>query len=383
VQPFARATGIWLVTAAAAGTAIAACSNTRSKGAHGVAAHGERVVPVQIAPAVRRDVPVWLDGLGTVAGALQVLVRPQVDGRLDQVLFKEGQVVKKGDVLAQIDPRPWQIQRDQAEGALARDKAQHDAYERDYKRDLDLLHQKLIAQTTVDDLAGQVGQSDGAMKIDQAQIENANLMLDYARIKAPIDGVTGVRLVDPGNLVHAADTTGLVMITSIDPVAVYFTVPQDDLESVAEAQAHGQVDVEVWNRDESERIGQGTLAVLDNQVNTTTATLRLKASVPNPQRALWPGAFVKARMLVETRKDALVVPAVAIQHGPDGTFVYVVGGDSTAQMKPVTVSLTTGDLAVIAHGIAAGDQVVVDGGNQLRPGAKVAPVKPHAPKLAG
>ena len=182
-----------------------------------------------------------------------------------------------------------------------------------------------------------------------------------------------MRLVDAGNLVHASDTTGIVVVSAIDPAAVFFTVPQDQLPTIAEAQAKGEVPIEVYNRDGSQLLGKGTLAVIDNQINQTTATLRLKALVPNQSRTLWPNAFVKARMLVETRQGALVVPTVAVQHGPNGDFVYVVGADMIAQMKPVTVDLTTGDEAVIGKGVKAGEQVVTEGANQLRPGSKVQP----------
>src|SRR5262245_30360693 len=204
------------------------------------------------------------------------------------------------------------------------------------------------------------------MKIDQAQIENAMLQLDYAQVKAPLDGITGVRQVDAGNIIHQSDANGIVVITAIDPAAVFFTVPQDQLEAVAQALARGDVPVEVMSRDGATKLALGKLAVLDNQVNQATATLRLKALVPNPDRLLWPNAFVKARMLVETRKDAVVIPTVAVQHGPQGTYVYAVGQDKTAQMKPVTVALTTGDVAVIGKGLEGGERVITEGQNQVR-----------------
>ena len=332
-----------------------------------------RAVPVQRAKVEQKDLPIWVEGLGTVAAFQQVTVRAQVDGRLDKVLFKEGQAVKAGDVLAQIDPRPFEVQLHTAEGALARDKAQLDAAQKNYQRYQGLQAQQLVAAQQVESIGATAGNFEGAIKIDQAAIESAKLNLDYARINSPIDGITGVRLVDAGNLVHASDTTGIVVVTAIDPAAVFFTVPQDQLPKIAEAQAKGDVPIEVYNRDGSELLGKGTLAVIDNQINQTTATLRLKALVPNKSRTLWPNAFVKARMLVETRQGALVVPTVAVQHGPNGDFVYVVGTDMTAQMKPVTVDLTTGDEAVIGKGVKAGDQVVTEGANQLRPGSKVQP----------
>ena len=209
-------------------------------------------------------------------------------------------------------------------------------------------------------------------------MDAAQLQLDYARIKSPIDGILGVRLVDAGNLVHASDPTGLVVVTQIDPAAILFTVPQDQLPAIAAAMGRGDVKVEIWNRDGAQRLATGTLAVLDNQINQSTGTLRLKAIAKNPQRLLWPQAFVKARMLLEERADALVVPAVAIQRGPQGTYVYVVGADKTAQMKPVTVGIQTGDIAVIDKGLEGGEAVVIEGANQIRPGGRVEPVKPKA-----
>jgi multidrug efflux system membrane fusion protein len=338
-----------------------------------------RAIPVQLAAASREDLPVWLEGLGTVAAFQQVTVRAQVDGRLDKVTYTEGQTVKQGDVLAQIDPRPFLVQLHQAQGALARDKAQRDSAKRNYDRDKSLHDQNLIAQATVDNDAGLLGQAEGAVKIDESQIEAAQLNLDYATVKAPLAGITGVRQVDAGNLVHAVDPNGLVVITAIDPAAVYFTIPQDRLSQITTALARGEVPVEISNRDGSQVLGKGKLAVLDNQINQTTATLRLKALVANPDRALWPNAFVKARVLVETRKNALVIPATAVQQGPQGAFVYVASADGTAAMKPVVVAFTTGDKAVVDKGLDGGEQVVVEGQNQLRPGAKLAPPPPSKP----
>ena len=346
---------------------------TSARGGKGGAGSAEgRPVPVQLAQVKREDLPVWLDGLGTVAAFQQVTVRAQVDGPLQKVLFTEGQTVKQGDVLAQIDPRPYLVQLHQAQGALARDTAQRDTAKRNYERDKSLHDQNLIAQATVDNDAGALGQAEGAMKIDQAQIEAAQLNLDYATVKAPLSGITGVRQVDAGNLVHQADANGIVVITAVDPAAVFFTIPQDKLPQIAAALARGDVPVEVSNRDGTQVLGKGKLAVLDNQINQTTATLRLKALIDNPNRILWPNAFVKARVLVETRKDAIVIPATAVQQGPQGSFVYVAGPDGTAQMKPIAVAFTTGENAVIDKGLEGNEQVVVEGQNQLRPSSKLA-----------
>ncbi len=367
--------GIAVAVIAGIGWWLHSRGQAAERGRPGAGSGEARAVPVQLGKVEQRDLPIWVEGLGTVAAFQQVTVRAQVDGRLDKVLFKEGQAVKAGDVLAQIDPRPFEVQLHQAQGALARDRAQLDAAQKNYQRYKGLQAQQLVAAQQVESIGAQAGDFEGAIKIDEAAIESAKLNLDYARIKSPIDGVTGVRLVDAGNLVHASDTNGIVVVTALDPAAVFFTVPQDRLPKIAAAQQKGDVAVEVYNRDGSELLGKGTLAVIDNQINQTTATLRLKALVPNKERALWPNAFVKARMLVETRQGALVVPAVAVQHGPSGDFVYTVGADLTAQMKPVTVELTTGDTAVLAKGVQPGEQVVTEGANQLRPGSKVQP--PH------
>ncbi|MEO8552674.1 MAG: efflux RND transporter periplasmic adaptor subunit [Kofleriaceae bacterium] len=330
-----------------------------------------RVVPVQVGIAEKKDFPVWLEGLGTVAAYQQVTVHPQVDGRLDAVKFTEGQTVKKGELIAQIDPRPFMVQLHNAEGALARDQAQLAAAKADYDRQKNLHEQNLIAQNAVDAAAGTLGNFQGAVKIDEAAIENARLQLDYAAVKAPIDGITGVRLVDAGNNIHATDATGLVVITAIDPAAVLFTLPQDRLTDVTEALAAGNVEVDIYNRDGATLLGKGTLTVLDNQVNASTATMRMKAIVPNPNKTLWPNAFVKARALVAVKKDVVIVPAAAVQQGPGGAFVYVVAEDQTVKMTPVHVALTQGDSTVLAQGLAGGEQVVVEGANQLRNGGKV------------
>jgi multidrug efflux system membrane fusion protein len=286
-------------------------------------------------------------------------------------LFQEGQIVHRGDVLAQIDPRPFEVQLQQAEGALARDRAQLKAAELDLVRFKTLAERKLIAPQQADDQAAVAGQSQGAVQVDQAAIRSARLNIEYARIRAPIDGVVGVRLVDAGNIVHPADTNGLVIITQLDPAAVLFTLPQDALPRIVAARGKGDVPVEAWSRDGLARLGVGTLIVVDNQINASTSTLRLKAKMGNGDGQLWPNQFVKARLLVETKHDALVVPGAAVQRGPQGTFVYVVAADQTAKMQPVDVELVTGDVAVLRGGVAAGDKVVVEGQSQLRPGSRV------------
>jgi len=332
-----------------------------------------RAVPAVVATVQRRDVPIYLDGLGNVTAFKTVTVRCQVDGRLDQVLFKEGEPVKAGELLARIDPRPFQNQLQQALGALERDRAQLEAARRNFERYRQLAAKKLIPQQQADDQAATVGQFEGAVRVDQATIEVARLNLDYANIKSPIDGVTGVRLVDPGNLVRASDPNGLVVITQLDPIAVLFSLPQDDLPRVMQELQRGLLSVEAWNRDGAQKLATGQLALVDNQINAATATMRLKAVFPNPQRLLWPNQFVKSRLLLTVRKDALVVPSTVPQRGPEGTFVYVVQPDQTVQPRNIEVEHTEGDIAIIAKGLAEGEQVVADGQNQLRAGSKVIP----------
>jgi multidrug efflux system membrane fusion protein len=338
----------------------------------GPAPQAARAVPVTATPVIRRDVPVTLDGLGSVVAYKTVTVRSQVDGRLDQVLFREGQAVRTGQVLAQIDPRPFQSQLHQAEGARARDAAQLASARLNLERYRPLASEKLIPQQQVDDQAGVVGQLEGAVRMDDAAIETAKLNLDYSRITSPIDGVTGIRLVDPGNVVHASDQGGIVLVTQLDPIAVLFTLPQDYLPSVVEAMSKGALPVEAFGRDGSTLLGSGHLELIDNQINQTTSTIRLKAVVPNPRHVLWPNQFVSARLHLSVRKGALVVPATAIQRGPNGVFVYVIGADATVQPRPVEVASSSGDLTVIGRGLEEGEKVVVDGQNQLRPGSKVA-----------
>jgi len=341
--------------------------------ASGTPSGTDRAVPVTTATVTRKDVPVILEGLGTVTPLATVTQKSQVDGRLESVLFKEGQAVKKGDVIAQVDARPFAIQLHTAEASLFRD----DAQLRNGKLNLDryetLKKGNLVPQQQVDDQRTVVDQLEAAVRADRAQIESARLNLDYARITSPIDGITGLRQVDPGNLVHASDASGIVIITQIDPIAVLYTLPQDDLPRVQRALQAGKVSVESYARDGIQKLATGELLLVDNQVNAQTATIRLKAVFPNPEHALWPNAFVKARMNLTTMKGALTVPASVVQRGPNGTFAYVAAANNTVSPRPVEVGSIEGEQAIIAKGLAEGDIVVTDGQNQLKPGSKIAP----------
>ncbi len=335
------------------------------------AAAAARPVPVVAATVEQKDVPIYVEGVGNAVPIQQVVVHPQVDGRLDKVFFTEGQSVKAGDVLAQIDPRPFDIALHNAQAALARDNAQAKEAKLNLARYEEMLRQGVASSQQVDDQRALVGQSAGTVATDAAAIDAAKLNLDYARIKTPLDGVTGIRQVDPGNVIHQADVNGLVVVTQIDPMAVIFSLPQDDLDRVQQAIAAGEVAVDAFSRDGSTTLGVGKLGLIDNQINQTTATLRLKAIVPNPDKKLWPNQFVKARVLLRTQTQAIVSPAIAVQRGPQGQFVYVVGADQTVQPRPVEVQSQQGDIAIISKGLSAGEKVVTDGANQLKPGSKV------------
>ena len=343
------------------------------KAAGGAAAKNaaDRPVPVLVAAVQQRDVPIYLEGLGSVAAYKTVNVHTLVDGRLMRVAFKEGQAVKRGDLLAEVDARPFTIQLHQAEAALARDDAQLKGAEKNLERYAAVSAERLIPQQQTDDQRALVEQLRATTANDRAQIESARLMLDYARITSPIDGIVGVRQVDPGNIVHVADASGIVVVTQMDPIAVIFTLPQDDLPQVVKQQAKGPLAVEALGRDGDQTLAKGKLEVIDNQINQATATMRLKAVFDNPEHTLWPNQFVKTRLLVDVRKNVLVVPAVAVQRGPQGTFVYAVTPDGRAQQQNVVLEATEGDQAILTSGLTAGAKVVIEGQAQLRAGAKV------------
>jgi len=332
-----------------------------------------RPVPVQVVAAAVTDVPVVLEGLGNVTSLATVTVRTQVDGRLDKVAFKEGQNVKKGQLLALVDPRPFQIQLLNAQAALARDTAQLQNAQLNLERFTTLRGQNLVSQQQLDDQKTLVAQADAALNADKSSIQAARLQLDFARIVSPIDGVTGVRMVDQGNLVRASDGAGIVVVTQLDPIGVMFTLPEDSQPQVSKALAEGPVTVDAFNRDGTTLLASGRLLVVDNQINSTTATIRLKATFANADKRLWPNAFVKARLTLGTRRGVIAIPNAAIQQGPQGTFVYAVGPDQTAIARNVQIDFVQNDTAVISKGLSAAEMVVTEGQGQLRPGAKIAP----------
>jgi multidrug efflux system membrane fusion protein len=339
-------------------------------------------IPVLTAVAATKDVPIYQDGLGTVQAFYTVTMKAMVDGPLLSVNFKEGQDVHKGDVLAQIDPRTYQAALDNAVAKKAQDLAQLANARLDLARYQKLVANNYTSAQQADTAKAQVAQFEALVQQDQAQIDTARTQLSYTTIVSPIEGRTGIRQVDPGNIVHAADTTGLVMITQLQPISVLFTLPQQALPSVARAMAEGSPSVLALAQDAtggaSKLLDTGTLTVLDNLVDSTTGTIKLKAVFPNAQHRLWPGGFVSVRLRTDTARDAIVVPPAAIQRGPRGPYVFVVGNDSTAKRQLVTVGYEDDQESVVTTGLKGGEKVVIDGASRLSDNTKVVVAKPDA-----
>ncbi len=328
--------------------------------------------PVSVAPVKKEDFGVYLPGLGGVLSFNTVTVKTLVDGQMTKVLFREGQVVSKGELLAEIDPRPFEVQLTQAEGSLARDQALLQNANVDLERYRDLVKKDLIPTQQLDTQQALVHQYEGMVKTDQGQIDSAQLQLVYAHITSPISGRIGLRLVDPGNIVHAADANGLAVITQVQPIAVIFSIPEDNLPQVLSKFKSGvRLTVDAYDREQKQKLATGTLLTIDNQIDPTTGTVKLKAVFPNTNNELFPNQFVNARLIIEVKHGAIIVPAPAIQRGPEGTFVYVVKGDHTAALRPVTIGVTQEGNASITTGLSGGELVVVDGADRLRDGSKV------------
>jgi len=337
------------------------------------------VVPVSVASAERRDMPYYLTGLGSVTAYYTVSVRSRVDGQLMQVNFREGQTVKNGELLAVIDPRPYQVALDQAQATLFKDQATLRDAKLNYERFKGLLQSSgAMSQQQVDTQQATVDQLEGTVRNDQATIDNARLNLIYCHITAPVSGRIGLRLVDPGNIVHANDTNAMFVITQLQPIAVLFTVPEDNLQAVSRQMGKGTLEVDAFSRDNQTKLATGKLLTIDNQIDQTTGTGRLKAVFDNQDNALWPNQFVNARLLLEVRKNSTAIPAAAIQRGPQGTYVFVVKSDNTVEVRPVTIGFTQDNISVIASGIAPNDVVVTDGQDKLQQGSKIE-TRPPAP----
>ena len=363
--------GIWYFHGSKSSEADGQSAASTSKGKRGGFGGGAFTVPVVVAGAEKGDLPVYLNGIGTVTAFNTVTVRSRVDGAIVKVNFTEGQFVHQGDPLIEIDPRPYQVMLEQAEGQLAKDQAQLHDVQVDFERYQLLFDQGVIAKQQVDTQQAQVGQYQGAIKADQATIDNAKLQLVYAHITAPISGRVGLRLVDLGNIVHASDTAGLLVITQLQPIAVIFTLPQDQLPQVlAKLRTGGQLPVEAYDRDDTTKIAEGKLLTIDNQIDPTTGTYKLKTIFNNENNILFPNQFVNIHMLVDTKHGLNIVPAAAIQRGPQGTYVYLVEGNA-AKIRPVTIALTTGTEVGISSGLSDGDVVVIDGQDKLQDGSAV------------
>ena len=343
---------------------------------------GSQTIAVEMAVAARHDVPVYLEGLGTVQAFYTVTVTARVDGELQKVGFVEGQTVKKGDLIGQIDPRPFQAALDQAIAAHAKDVAQLASAKADLDRFELLAPQNLASKQTLDSQRALVAQLQAQIKGDQANIDNARTQLSYTTITSPIQGKTGIRRVDPGNNVHATDTNGIVVVTQVQPIACIFTLPEEALPTLNRALEAGSVAVTAMSRDGKTELDRGTIALVDNQIDQSTGTIRVKATFPNPHDALWPGEFVNARVLVRTEHNALTVPSNAIQRGPNGMFTYVVKADSTVEARPLQVGDETGTLTVITDGLKDGEQVVLSNQYRLQPGARVRSVAVSPPSTA-
>jgi membrane fusion protein, multidrug efflux system len=328
-------------------------------------------ITVDTAVAAQAEVPVYLSGLGTVQAFYTVTVSPRVDGELKKVAFTEGQTVKQGDLLAQIDPRPYQAAYDQAVATKDKDAAQLANAQHDLERYITLAPQNFTSKQVLDTQRALVAQLTAQVKGDQASIDSAKTQLDYTTITSPIPGRTGIRLVDPGNNLHAASTTGIVVVTQIQPISVIFTLPEEDLLAINAGLAAGPVAVTALSRDGKTELGQGTVMLVDNQIDQTTGTIRLKASFPNGDNKLWPGEFINARALERTQHNVLTIPTAAIQRGPSGVFAYVVKPDSTIEMRPLQVGEDSGTVTVVTSGLQAGERVTTSNAYRMQAGIHV------------
>lgn len=328
-------------------------------------------VPVVEGKVEKKDIAIYLNGLGNVQGFNTVTVRSRVDGQLNRIAFTEGQDVRAGDLLAEIDPKPFEAALEQTQAKKAQDEAQLANARLDMERNQTLLAQKATTQQKVDTQKALVAQLEATVKADQAAIESAQVQLSYTKISSPIDGRIGLRLVDQGNVVHAGDQNGIVVISQLKPISVVFTLPEKHLQDIQREMGKGKMSVVALGRDNESRLGEGVLSVLDNQIDVSTGTIKLKATFPNEALQLWPGQFVNVRLLLTMRRDGIVVPASVVQRGPDSTFAFVIKEDQSVEMRPIKVSAFEEGYALIEEGLQVGERVVVDGQYRLQPGSHV------------
>jgi membrane fusion protein, multidrug efflux system len=346
------------------------CTSAESKQQKTQAA-GQHPVPVAVAKVDRQDVPVYLTGLGSVTAFYTANIKSRVDGQIMRVNFQEGQIVKEGDLLIVIDPRPYQVQLEQMQAQLFKDQASLRDAQLNLQRYTTLIPSGSIAQQQVDTQKSLVDQLDGQVRTDQAQIDNAKLQIVYSNITSPFTGRVGLRQVDPGNIVHATDTNPMLILTQLQPIAVIFTLPEDQLPTVAQHMKNATLMVEAYSRDNQTKLATGKLMTIDNQIDPTTGTAKLKAVFDNKDNQLWPNQFVNANLLLETRKNSTVLPTAAILRGPQGTFVYAVKPDKTVEARTVTIALTQGNTTVVTSGLNPGDTVVTDGQDKLQTGSTI------------
>jgi membrane fusion protein, multidrug efflux system len=347
---------------------------TKQESAPQQARNGRNAAPMSIVPEVvgKGDIAINLNGLGTVASLATVTIRSQISGYLQKVDFKEGDDVKKGDLIAEIDPRPFEAALAQAKGQLARDEAMLRGAQVDLNRYQGLAAQNAVPHQTLDTQIALVGQDQGTVEADRATVKSAEVNLQYCHIVSPLDGRVGLRQVDQGNYVTPGDTTGIVVITQLQPISVLFTVPEDNLPAISKRIQGGAVlPAAAYSRDGSTKIADGTLQTFDSQIDPTTGTIKLRAQFPNETRALYPNQFVNVRLLLDTHKDVTTMPTAGVQRGAPGTFVYLINPDSTVSVRKVQLGVTDGDRVEVRSGLAPGDRIVIDGADKLRDGAKI------------
>ena len=362
-----------IIVLAAVGAISIGCSSAADPKSKAQAAGPVRAVSVAVAPVQKQDVPVYLSGLGAVTAFNTANIKSRVDGQIMKVNFREGQDVRQGELLIEIDARPFEVQVEQMQAQLFRDQAQLRDAKLNLERYTSLIPSGSIAQQQVDTQKALVDQLDGTVRNDQAQIDSAKLNITYCHITAPFAGRVGLRQVDSGNIVHASDANPMLILTQLQPIAVIFTLPEDVLPNVSQQMRRRTLEVDAFSRDDQTKLASGKLLTIDNQIDPSTGTAKLKAVFDNKDSQLWPNQFVNSDLLLETRKNSIVVPTAAILRGPQGPFVYTVNPDKTVQDKAVTIALTQGDVTVVTDGVSPGDTVVTDGQDKLQRGSHIEP----------